>query len=165
VINVNNISDKQIRALTCAVIKNALTIVKTTYCYWKLKDIEKWINDDSDLWWNCLEVFCDIDVRKAQKIIAEQVKIQRKKIYDRNIKKRELRIAKIKVNRTAPLLVFRSDRSTQVLCRKGRDRNIANADIGRIWNMGINRFDLHIGRNIQRQQRSNFDQVGQLKLL
>ena len=149
------------RALTCAVIKSALIEIKRTYCYRNLKYIQDWVNGET-YWWDCLDIFCGIDVERAKKNLTDRITTQKLKINEYN---RKQHISKIKNRRTAPLLVFRSDRSSQILRRKSRYRNTANANAGGIRIMGFDRPDLHSGRNIQRQSGQVDYSLEQLKLL
>ena len=160
-IDSNDITNKQMRALTCAVIKSALLEIKNTYCYRNLKYIQDWVNGET-YWWDCLDIFCGIDVERAKKNLTDRITTQKLKINEHN---RKQHIAKIKNRSTAPLLVFRGDRSAQILRRKNRDRDTANDDIGRVRIVGFNRPHLHSGRNIQRQPRQVDYSLEQLKLL
>jgi hypothetical protein len=161
VIDSNDITNKQMRALTCAVIKSALIEIKNTYCYRNLKHIQDWVRGET-YWWDCLDIFCGIDVERAKKNLTGRIIAQKIKIKEHD---RKQRIAKIKNRRTAPLLVFRSDRSASFLRRKSRNRNIANVNAGRVRIMGFNRPDLHIVRNVQRQPGAVDYKMEQLKLL
>jgi hypothetical protein len=78
--NTDDITTRQMRALTSSVIKNALIEIRTTHCYRKLKEIENWTRNDKSMWWDCLEFFCGIDVENTKKIIRNKINERRKKI-------------------------------------------------------------------------------------